>query len=91
MRGDLEEPLALGQRLVDQPEFVVFEVAQATMDELCRRRRRRFRKITHLAEKHLEAASGRVAGNPGAIDPSADDKEVVESVVHRPVWAFLMT
>ena len=38
MGSDLEQSLAFDQCLADEPELVEFEVAQAAVNEFCRRR-----------------------------------------------------
>src|SRR5262249_47437448 len=38
VRGGCQQHLSLDQRLADQTEFIVFEIAQAAMDELARPR-----------------------------------------------------
>ncbi len=74
--------LALDQRLVDQTEFAIFEVAQAAVNELGGRRRGGAGEIAGLGEEDAEAPAGGVAGNAAAVDAAADDGDVVEPVMH---------
>ena len=78
-----QQHLALDQRLADQPELVIFEVAQAAMDQLAAARRGALGEVVLLAQQHLEAAAGGVAGDAGAVDAAADDDEV-ERLHRRP-------
>ena len=52
MRCDAPQHFALHQRLAHQAEFVVFEVAQAAMDELGRGAGRAGSEIALLAEQN---------------------------------------
>ena len=72
----LEQHLALDQRLAHQPELVVFEIAQAAMDQLARARRGALRQIVLLAEDHGEAAARGIARDAGAVDAAADDEKI---------------
>src|SRR6516165_3072363 len=68
MARALEQDLALAQRLAHQAQFAVFEIAQATMNELARGRGGRAGEIVLLAEQHREAATGRIASDADAVD-----------------------
>ena len=78
VRRARKQHLALDQRLADQPELVVFEVAQAAVDELGRARRGGAGEIALLEEHDLQAAAGGVARDAAAVDAAADDREVVD-------------
>ena len=77
VRRDPEQHLALGQRLGDEPELELLEVAQAAVDQLGARRRGRPAEIALLGEQHPQAAPGGVARDPDAVDAAADDDEIV--------------
>ena len=77
VRGHAEQALALDQRLADQAELVVFEVAQPAMDQLGAGRGCVAGKVFLLDQQHGQAAPGGIAGNPGAVDPPADDEQVI--------------
>ena len=83
VRRGLEQHFALDQRLAHQPEFVIFEIAQAAMHQLAGARRGALGKVVLLAEDHRQAAAGRVARDAGAVDAAADHEEInpVTSVV----------
>ena len=76
-----KQDLALDQRLADQPELVILEIAQAAMDQLAAAGRCALREIVLLAQEHLEAAPGGIAGDPGAVDAATHHQEVVK--LHR--------
>ena len=72
----LQQHLALDQRLAHQAELVVFEIAQAAMDQLGAGRRGGAGEVGLLGEQHLEAAARGIAGDAGTIDAAADDKQI---------------
>ena len=72
VRRGAQQHLALDQRLAHQPELVVFEVAQAAMDQLAAARGGALGEVVLLAQEDLEAAAGGVAGDAGAVDAAAD-------------------
>jgi hypothetical protein len=69
-----EQDLALGQRLANEPEFVVLEISQAAMNELARCRGRRAGKVVLLDEQDAQAAASGVTRNASAIDTAANDE-----------------
>src|SRR5579872_2198920 len=76
MRRDPPQDLAFDQRLANQAELVIFEIAQATMHELGREGRRPAGQIVHFAKENRVAAPGRVTRDAAAIDTAADDREI---------------
>ena len=85
VRGGGEQHLALDQRLAHEAELVIFEVAQAAMDQLAAARAGALGEVVLLAQQHPQAAAGGVAGDAGAVDAAADDQEVVVAArcLHR--------
>ena len=75
--------LALEQRLADQPEVEVLQVAQPAVDELARARRRAARVVALLHQRDRVAAARGVERDPGAGDPAADDQHVERLVGQR--------
>ena len=71
-----KQHLALDQRLANEAELVIFEIAQAAVDELARARRRSLRKIVLLEQQRRKTAARGVARDAGAVDAAADDDEV---------------
>ena len=80
MGRDLPEDFALDQRLADQAELVIFEIAQAAMHELGRPGRCPARQIIHFTKENRISAPGRVARDAAAVDAAADDREVKNPV-----------
>jgi hypothetical protein len=78
------QDLALAERLADEAELVLLEVAQSTVDQLGRGGRRARREIIALAQEHREASAGCLAGDAAAIDPAADHGHV--EVAPRCAW-----
>jgi len=79
---DLPEDFALDQRLADQPEFVVFEIAQAAMHQLGRPGRRPAGQVIHFTKKNRVAPARRIARDAAAVDTASDDGEI-ENPVQR--------
>src|SRR3954447_18790796 len=71
-----QKDLPFHQRLADQPELVVLEIAQPTVDELRRCGGGRTREIAFFAEEDLQSPAGCIAGDAASIDAAADDREV---------------
>ena len=71
-----QQRLAFVQRLADQPEFEIFEIAQPAMKQLGRGRRGSLRQIALLGQHHRQPAPGGVAGNAAPVHPAADDEQI---------------
>ncbi len=76
MRSVLDEPLAFGQVLVDQPELALLQVADAAVDQLRRLGRGPRGEVVLLDQGGAQASAGSVEGDPGSGDPSSDDEDV---------------
>ena len=76
VRRQVDVDLALQQRLADEPEVEVLQVAQAAVDELARARGGPGRVVGALDQRHAVAARGRVERDARAGDPAADDEHV---------------
>ena len=76
VRCDREEMLALHQRLANQAQVQILEVAQAAMHQLGGRGRRVIREAVLFDEHDAKAAARGVARNAGAVDSAADDEQV---------------
>ena len=74
--GQAQEALPFGQRLVDQAELLLLEVAEPAVDELRRPRRRTGGEVAPLDERRPQAPPGGVEGHPGAGDAAPDDEHV---------------
>jgi hypothetical protein len=70
------QPAALDERVADQAEIVVLEVAQSAVDQLAGRRRRAAGPVVLLDQRDRVAAQRGVIGDPCAVDPAADDQDV---------------
>jgi hypothetical protein len=79
MRGDAPQHLALHQRLAHETEFIMFEVAQAAMDELGGGAGGAGAEIARLAEKDPPAATRRIPRDAAAVDPTPDDGQIVNA------------
>ena len=86
VRRRLQQPLALVKRLRDQAEIVIFEIAQAAVNQLGRFRRRLTGEIALVDEQHRQAKQRRLARDRAAVDAAADDEEIV--VHHAPPTSF---
>ena len=77
VRGVAQQALALVQRLVDQADVAVLQVAQPAVHQLGRLGRRARGEVVALDEGGAQAAGGGVEGHAGAGDAAADDEHVV--------------
>ena len=84
VRRDLPENFPLDQRLADQPELVIFQIAQPAMDELGRPGRRPAGQIVHFTEENGIAASGSIARDATAVNATANNCEV-ENLTQEPL------
>lgn len=73
-----QQDLALGQGFADQAEFVVFEVAQAAVDQLAAGRGGVLGQVVLFAKEHGQAAPGCVGGDPYTVDAAADHGDIVD-------------
>src|SRR5262249_7738938 len=80
MGRNLPEDFALDQRLADQAELVIFEIAQPAVHELGRPGRRPARQVIHSPQKNGAAPPRRIARDTAAIDAASDDGEVENSL-----------
>ena len=76
--------LALDQRLADQAKLIIFEVAQAAVDQLGRPGRRPAGQVVHFTKENGKSASCGVAGDAAAVNSAANDGEVVDLVQALP-------
>ena len=76
VRRGAEQHFTLGEGLVDKAKIVLLEVAEATVDQLCRRGGRRAAEVALLAQKDRQAPPRGVAGDPAAVDATADYGEI---------------
>ncbi|VVO24460.1 hypothetical protein PS704_04491 [Pseudomonas fluorescens] len=73
-----QQHFALGEGFADQAEFVMFEVAQATVDQFAAGRRGVAGQIILFAKEHRKTATGGVRCDSHAIDPATDDGDIVD-------------
>ncbi len=76
VRRLVQHDFALGERLADQAELVLLEIAQSAVNELRAPLRSGRRDVALLDQEHLEAATGGVARDARAVDAGADDEEI---------------
>src|SRR4029079_5733325 len=76
VRGGLQQPFALDQRLAHQGDLAVLQVAEAAVDQPGRTAGRHGDAIRLLHERHPQAAPGRVPRRPAAVDAAAHDDDV---------------
>ena len=79
-RDGLHQPGPLRQRLVDQREGELLQVAQAAVDQLAGPAGGAGREVAGLEQRHRQPAAGRVQRGTGAGDPAADDQDVDDLV-----------
>jgi hypothetical protein len=69
VRGLGQQHFALGQGFAHQAEFVMFEVAQAAVDQLAAGRRGVAGQVVLFAKEHRQAAPGGVCAMPTPLMP----------------------
>ena len=72
VRRELDQQLALQQRLADQPEVEVLQVAEAAVDHLRGAARGADGEVIALQQRDRIPARRRIESDPGAGDPAAD-------------------
>src|SRR3954463_7577092 len=77
---DLPEDFALDQRLADQPELIIFEIAQTAMNQLGRPGRRPARQVIHFTQENGISPAHRVARDAAAVDAASNDGEVENTI-----------
>jgi len=82
MRRRTQQHLALDQRLADQAEGAVLEIAQAAVDQFGRGRGSRRGEIPLLDQEHGEAPAGGITCDGAAVDPAAHDREIERPRAH---------
>ena len=82
VRSQPDEQLALQQRLANQAEVEVLQIAKAAVDHLGGAARSALAEVVALDQRDRVAARGGIEGHAGAGDPSAHDDDV-ERVLHR--------
>ena len=82
VRREGDHELALQQRLADQPQVEVLQVAQAAVNQLGGAAGGARGEVGTLGQRHAVAAAGGVEGHAGPRDPTADHHDVERLAVH---------
>ncbi len=88
VRGHAEQHFPLRQRLFHQPEFVVFEIAQAAVDQLAGVGRGGRGEILRFKQRHLQPTPRRIGRDTDAVDAAADDDQII-MFAHVHLLSFL--
>ncbi|MNV26608.1 hypothetical protein D3C71_1177330 [compost metagenome] len=73
-----QQHFTFGQGFTHQAEFVMFEVAQAAVNQLAAGRRGMAGQVILFTKEHRETATGGIRCDPHAIDPATDDGDIVD-------------
>jgi hypothetical protein len=76
VRGRLQQIVALGDRLVHEPELAVLEIADPAVDHVARGRRGARGEVVPFDEENVDALEREIAEGRDAIDPAADDDDL---------------
>ena len=76
VRRHAQQRFAFRQGLGHQAELVLFEIAQAAMDQLRGTRRGGAGQVAAFHQGHRETAARGVARDAGAVDAAADDQQI---------------
>ncbi len=82
VRRGAQQHFALLQGFAHQLEFVVFEIAQAAVNQLGAGRRGVLRQVVLFAQDHAQATADGVTGDAGAIDAAAHDQQIAGARGH---------
>jgi hypothetical protein len=75
-----EHQLALLERLGDEPDVELLQVAQSAVEELARTAGRAAGEVASLDKRGVEPAGHRVEGGAGAGHAATDDEDVEDSL-----------
>ena len=78
VRGLGQQHFAFGQGFAHQAEFVMFEVTQATVDQLAAGGGSVAGQVVLFAKEYRQTATGCVCCNADAIDPATDNGNVID-------------
>jgi hypothetical protein len=76
VRRVVEQTLALGQVLVDQAVLPLLQIAEATVDQLGRLRRRARGEVVLLDQRRPQSPAGGIERHPGPGDAASDDQHI---------------
>ena len=82
MGRSVHQNLALDQRLADQTELVVFQIAQATVDQLAGTGRGPLGQVIFFAQDHGQAATSRIPRHASTVDAAANYKQIDHFISH---------
>lgn len=74
VRRRAQQQFAFPQRMANQLEIIILQVAQAAVDKLGAGGGGVLSQIILLAQKHAQTASGCISGDTRAIDPASYDQ-----------------
>ena len=73
----IQQHFAFGQGFADQTKFIMFEIAQSTMDQLGTGRGGCAGKVVLFTQQDFKAPARRIARDPGTIDATADHDQII--------------
>ncbi|MNE11441.1 hypothetical protein D3C80_1041990 [compost metagenome] len=76
VRCQFQQHFTLCQRFADQTEFVVFQVAQATVDQFGTGGRRSTGQVLRFQQQYGQAAPGSIRRDAGTVDAATDNDQV---------------
>ena len=82
-RRDPQQDAALMEGLADQAEVAELEIADTTVDEPARPRRRPPAHGSPFQQGHPEPAHGRVPGHAGSDDAASENEQILHSGTPR--------
>ena len=77
VRGGVQQHFAFLQRFAHQAELVIFQIAQAAVNQLGAGRRGMRGQVVLFTQQHAQAAPCRIAGNACAVDTATDYQQIV--------------
>ncbi|MNL35345.1 hypothetical protein D3C87_1573730 [compost metagenome] len=81
VRCQRPEHFTLHQRFAHQAKLIMFEIAQAAVDELGRSRRRAGGKVVHLGKRNRVSPTDRITRDAASVDAVADNEDVEDCLL----------
>jgi len=81
VRRILPKDLSFHQCFAHESEFIMFQIAETAVDQFGRAGRRAARQIIHFSKENRKTTPYGIARDTAAIDPSANNEEVVNRIL----------
>jgi hypothetical protein len=83
MRTFAQKTITFTQRLTNESEIAIFQIAKASVDDACRARRGSGGEVALFEQQNALASAGQLPCNGNSIDPAADHSHVKVFALER--------